>query len=486
MDRRNFCKTGLLTTASVGFKGSVVGKEAVKRKCPNLLYIFPDEMRGSAMGFVGEEAVITPNLDSLAKESLVLTHSASNYPVCVPYRTMFMSGKYPFKNGVRVNCFCDGREMKDDIVWWSDIVGKHGYEMGYLGKWHITKPISNYRGKKIRGAAKKWLPENKAHGFKHWFVETNNHHMHNTYVRYDKPWQSERCNKWSVEYETDLAIDFLKNSNGSIRDPEKPFVLVISFNPPHSPYEQVPNRYRDMYDKDVEKLCTGYADIPAKDKRWGKYYRKHVRSYYGCITGVDDNVGRILRCLKELDLEDDTIVIFTSDHGNCLGRHNKITKNIHYEESMRTPFMIRWPGRIKPRKDDLLLSTPDLYPTILELLGLKDYTPNDLDGVSYAKSFLGGKQKRPTSQIYMYIKEPNGDVRFGRRGVRTHRYTLMLERMPRNRLSGELFDNLADPYQMKNLIKTESKLAQKLIDEELIPWMVKYKDPFVLPKLDEL
>ena len=114
-------------------------------------------------------------------------------------------------------------------------------------------------------------------------------------------------------------------------------------NPPHMPYKLVPQKYVDVYkDKSLEEL-SGRPNIPAADTKMGKLYRNNIRHYYAMITGVDEQFGRILDALKQQGLEEDTIVVFTSDHGNCLGIHNQIAKNNRYEESMRVPFLIRYP-----------------------------------------------------------------------------------------------------------------------------------------------
>ena len=493
--RRKFCKNSIIAGAGLSIVGcTTTSKTPKSKKAPNLLFIYPDEMRGSAMGFLNEEPVKTPVLDKLASESLVLPQAVSNYPVCVPFRTTMMSGKYPFKNGVKVNCFTDKKEMDDSMVWWTDCLKQRNYDIGYLGKWHISMPIKSYEGRKLTYNEGVWLSPEKRHGIGWWHIHTNNNHQHNTYVHYDKkPWETEKRDQWTVEYETDLALEYLKNDDNKYRDSNKPFSLIISYNPPHTPYNNVPKKYKDIYKTDdIETFCKDFPNIPPKNERWGKFYRNSIQGYYGAISGVDENVGRILKCLKEQGLEDNTIVIFTSDHGTCIGRHNKITKNVAYEESMRIPFIIKWPEMIKPRHDNLLISTADIYPTILELMGYKKDTPTDIDGTSYAPLFLGAKQKRPTSQIYMHIKEPEGNTKWGRRGVRTQTHTLFIEKWPakngetKNHVECYLFDRSKDPYQLDNLTKKQPEMVAKLIETELKPWMKDINDPFIVPPMEQL
>jgi arylsulfatase A-like enzyme len=186
-----------------------------------------------------------------------------------------------------------------------------------------------------------------------------------------------------------------------------------------------------------------------------------------------------LQCLKEEGLEEETIVVFTSDHGNCLGIHNQVTKNNHYEESMRIPFLIRWTGRIQSRKDDLLLSVPDLYPTFLDLLGLKEKIPADVEGVSRASLFLDGEGSRPRSQPYIWI--PYGMPEWGHRGVRTRRYTLMISRMPGQPDEIVLHDNIKDPFQLENIASRSPETVRQLANQELDPWLRKTGDTWKLP-----
>jgi arylsulfatase A-like enzyme len=273
-----------------------------------------------------------------------------------------------------------------------------------------------------------------------------------------------------------MAIKYINNEDGAYRDGDKPFALVVSMNPPHMPYKAVPQRYVDMYeDKTVEELC-GRGNIPAADKRWGKYYRNNIRHYFAMISGVDDQFGRIMKALREKGLDDNTIVVFTSDHGNCLGIHNKISKNNHYEESMRVPFIIRWPGRIRAGRDDLLLSTPDIYPTLLDLMGLAGDIPSQVEGSNYAGLFRTGRGRRPSSQLYMWC--PTGKDAWGQRGVRTGQYTLMIDKRPNKPTKYVLHDNVNDPYQLKNAAGQMPEVVKELSDE-LTRWLEKTKDPWL-------
>ncbi len=453
-------------------------------KRPNLLIVFPDQMRGQAMGFLNEEPVKTPTLDRFASEGLVLDNVSATYPLCSPFRAMLMTGRYPHANRVTANCTSRTApynvELQASDRCWSDILKDRGYSLGYIGKWHLDAPHEPYIDcYNNEGATKwnEWCPPDRRHGFDFWYA-------YGTYDRHNRPmyWRTDAAreeyhfvDQWGPEHEADLAIEYLHNADGTYRDPDRPFGLVVSMNPPHMPYDLVPERYVQRYeDLNVSDLCLR-PNVPEAGTEWGDYYRDNIRHYFAMITGVDAQFGRILGALEEAGLAEDTIVVFTSDHGNCLGIHNHIAKNNHYEESIRVPFIIRWPGRIPHRRDDLLLSAPDLYPTLMNLMDLDEDIPETVEGSNYADILLGGEGSRPTSQLYMKV-DPQRPAE-GMRGIRTGRYTLVVEK------EGDcqriiLHDNVEDPYQLRDIAKDRPELVSDLL-EALNHWLRRTNDPWI-------
>ncbi len=488
LDRREFLKRSGISLAGAALAPSLFQgcSKTASQKPPNLLIVFPDQMRAHSQGFMQEDPVLTPILDRFADESLVLTEAVSNYPVCSPFRGMFMTGKYPHANGVLANCNTNGTEhgyeLRQDEHCWSDILRDKGYSLGYIGKWHLDGPRKPYvecYNNREDFAWNEWCPPERRHGFDHWYAYgTYDQHMKPMYWKTDAGRDGAHwVDQWGPEHEADQAIRYLRNEGGSLRNPDSPFALVVSMNPPHMPYDQLPDRYVERYgEKTLEELCNR-PNIPPAGTRWGDYYRKHIRNYLAMTTGVDEQFGRILAALEAQGLEQDTIVLFTSDHGNCLGIHDQVSKNNHYEESMRIPFMLRWPGQIDAGRDDLLLSVPDIYPTLLDLMGFADSVPVDVQGRSCAGLFRTGSGERPNSQPYLWI--PYGQPGWGRRGVRTHRHTLMLSRMPDQPDEAVLHGNLEDRFQLLNLAETDSPLIDQLLKDELIPWLESTGDPWM-------
>lgn len=454
-------------------------------KTPNLLIVFPDQLRGQAMGFMGTEPVITPHLDAFAAESLILTDAVSNFPICSPARASLMSGKYPFGHGViqNNNSFSAkyGYELAATEKCWSDVLKDKGYNLGYIGKWHLDNPYEPYLDCSNNESEKKWnewTSPDKRHGFDYWYAYgTYNEHLKPLYWTTNaKREDFHYKDQWGPELEADKTIAYLKNEDGVLRDANKPFAVVVSMNPPHSPYSQVPEKYRQFY-KDIPlDDLTKRPNIPKEGTKYGDFYRKNIKDYYAMITGVDEQFGRIIQALKDTDLDENTIVLFLSDHGNCLGIHNVASKDYHYEESMVIPFIVRWPKMIKPRKDSLLLSMPDIYPTILDMMGFKEDIPDDVEGTSYAENFLTGKGERPDSQLYMYTYYGEPDM--GRRGIRTNRYTMMMSKRNNEPDQLELFDNHNDPYQLSNIAETDiitvgqlTKRLKALLKKRNDPWI---------------
>jgi len=463
----------------------LLGASAKEKQAPNLIFVFPDQMRGQAMGFLGEEKVKTPVLDQFASESIYFSNAISNYPVCSPTRAMIMSGQYPHHNKVIANCTNLtaplGCELPESTRCWSDVLKDQGYSLGYIGKWHLDSPHEPFiPTSNNKGDVKwnEWCPPERRHGFDYWYA-------YGTYDMHLRPmyWDTNDSrdgfkyyDEWGPEHEANKAIEYITNTNGKFRKNGNPFALVVSMNPPHTPYNQVPQKYKDLYrDVAVESLISK-PNIPAAGTQWGDLYRQNIKDYYACISGVDEQFGRILQALKDKGLDENTIVVFTSDHGNCIGIHDESTKNNPYEEAMRVPLMIRYPGKLKPHHDDLLISTPDLYPTLLGLMGFASSIPDEVDGVNFSSYLITGKGEKPSSQWYMRID--GGKPDYGLRGVRTDRYTFVINQINDIDKKILLFDREKDPYEMNNISAQNPKLVQDL-SLILKTWLTKYKDPWI-------
>lgn len=456
---------------------------------PNLLILIADQWRGEALGFLHEDPVMTPHLDSLAQHSLVLNNFISNYPVCSPARAMLMSGQYPFTNHVYGNCNSRDAPYKIELsaktVCWSDILKANGYSMGYIGKWHLTSPHAPYiPSYNNEGDVKwnEWTPPDERHGFDYWY-------SYGTYDKHLRPmyWSTDAgrmdfhfVDEWEPQHDVDKAIEYLENKNGKYRKEGDPFGLVVSMNPPHTIYTQLPDKYYDLYKNIPLDSFLNDPDIPPAGTPMGDNYRKNIRRYYAAITGDDDQIGRVLATLNRLGLEDNTIVLFISDHGNCVGKHNEITKNNIYEESLRVPFILYWKGHVTARIDsECLMSYPDIYPTLLDMMGLKSKIPASVEGESRAHYLLTGKGAYPRLQYFMGNIHA-ADSTSGFRGVRTQQFKLAFQKEEKGEINKYLFNLTEDPYEMHNLYgSTGSSGIIDSLRNSLITWLKKTNDPFL-------
>ena len=482
----NFCFAAIASTLyQLPVQATAVSDNSGNER-PNLLVIMADQFRGDAFSFRGKEAVKTPHFDSFVREAVVCTQAVSGYPVSSPARGMFLSGAYPHKNGVITNCQSESAvqdvELREDLTCWSDVLHSEGYHTAYIGKWHLDKPVKPFidcYNNKGEMAWNEWCPPHRRHGFDYWVA-------YGTYDWHLKPmyWNSQAgredfyyVNQWGPEYEADLAIHYLDSIKGS----DQPFAMMVSMNPPHTGYELVPDNYKELYKGlNVDSVVAAMPHLRNADQKYVDYFKKSLPDYYACISGVDEQFGRIIEALKRNGMFDHTIVVFVSDHGDSMGMHENIGKNIFYEEAMRVPFMISWGDKLSPRVDqDLLLSVEDFCPTILSLMGLEDKIPSSVQTRNLSKQILGSREDMPEYQLYMLYSQVDAtgkNPETGARGIRNERYTYAV-RFKEGEITGEyLFDRKHDPYQMNNLAGKEIKLAGKL-RKALVQMLADAEDP---------
>ena len=455
---------------------------AQNQKSPNLVFIMADQWRGDALGCLGKEPVKTPNLDKLASEGVNLTNAVSSYPVSSPARGMLMTGMYPMHSKVIGNCNSNtapyGVELPEDARCWSDVLKSQGYATAYIGKWHLDAPYQPYvntSNNKGQVAWNEWCPPERRHGFDHWIAYgTYDQHLKPMYWNTKTPRDSfYYVNQWGPAYEADRAIEYL---NGR-KDSDQPFAMVVSMNPPHTGYDLVPDKYKEMYkDLDVEALCARFPNLPKKGTKYGNFFRESVRDYYACMTGVDENIGRIVEQLKKNGQFNNTIIVFTSDHGDSMGMHDRIGKDIYYEEAMRVPMIISWPNRLKPRTDqNTMMAFADLYPTLLSMMGFQKEIPAEVQTFDLAKELLSGKERKELAQPYYFVQYDNPAT--GYRGLRTATYTFAVHARDGKPDQIILFNRAKDPYEMNNLAEAEPKLVKRLT-HQLKTFLSRTNDPF--------
>jgi len=435
MDRRNFLKRSLGGAALAALAAKGAGASSAK---PNVLFIQPDQHRGAIMGCAGDTRIRTPNLDKLAKEGIRFTRCASSSPVCSPCRGTFQTGLYPYMHGVvKNNLLLD----PPDTEYIGDIFSEAGYATGYIGKWHLdgfTPKVSV--GGYIR-------PGWRRRGYQEWHGYQKSHEYFNV-------WQFDESQEppvkvrvkgydWEPAWQTDVMLEFAQRHGGA----GKPWMFYLGYGPPHLP-EQCHDALKNHYSAadlslppDVEGRFA--PEVEAK-------LRRTIQTYYGQVEALDVEVGRVLAGLKALGQDENTIIAYTSDHGDHLGSHassKKVRgKSTPYATAFRVPLIIRWPKGISPRVAcEALVSTVDIPPTMLELAGLP--VPWKMQGDSMAGWCTEGKgPENPGIFIALADWQAVWDGRY-----------IYCPHAPYN----ILYDHENDPYEMKNLIERPEAEGEK-------------------------
>ena len=378
-------------------------------KKPNLLFIFADQWRRDAMGFMKKDEVITPNIDSFAEEALSFDNAMSACPLCSPNRATMFTGKYPISHGVWTNCKngLNNVFLKEEEITLMDVLKNNGYTTGYIGKWHLDLPESNLV-ENPKSGARDWdaytPPGKKRHGVDYWYsYGAYDHHLEPHY--WNDSEEMIQVKQWSVEHETDRALEFIDKNK------ENPFALIVSWNPPHTPLDLVPQKYVDIYAGKKFKvnpnvLLTDVTDhtesVNPRLNFTDDEYQEIMRKYFAAVTGVDENFGRLLQKLKDDGLYDDTIIVLTADHGELLCAHRLWSKHVWYEESVAVPFIIKYGDRYIKGRTESVLNGVDIMPTILSLMGLP--IPNTVEGVDLKEVILTGDKKENYAILSAYTR----------------------------------------------------------------------------------
>lgn len=430
---------------------------ATAPKKPNILYVFSDQWRACDHGYTGNADVQTPNIDRLASQSVNFTHAVSGIPVCCPHRASLLTGKYPLTHGLYLNDLSLAPEHRSVAHCLNDA----GYTTGWIGKWHVDGQ-----------GRESFTPPERRQGFAYWrTLECTHDYNHSRYYG-DSP-EAQYWKGYDAIEQTKDAQEYLTRYASS--DTESPFALFLSWGPPHAPYHTAPDRYRELFD---DKDLTLRANVPeeAKEQALVDY-----RGYYAHMAALDDCLGNLLKTLDETGLAENTIVVYTSDHGDMMHSRGAMKKQQPWDESLRVPFLIRWPEKLanEPKEIDMPLDTPDIMPTLLGLVGAD--IPGEVEGIDRSGVILGSEQPDADHAALITCISPFGQWDRSKGGkeyrvVRTTRYTYCRD------LAGPwlLYDNEADPFQMDNLVGQSAhvKLQQRL-DAHLNTLLAKTRDEFL-------
>ena len=405
---------------------------------PNVVFLLTDQWRLQALGYAGNTQVQTPNIDRLARESFNFKHAISGYSVCCPWRASFLTGQYPLTHGVIVNDV----PISSEPIGLGEAFKREGYNTAFIGKWHVDgHGRSNY------------IPPERRLGFDTFqALECTHDYNQSAYYDDDDP-AMRHWDGYDVFAQTEAAQQFIQS-----QCEDRPFMLVLSWGPPHNPYETAPQAYREMYEASEIALRPNVpAEMADEAREW-------LAGYYAHCSAIDRSVADIVATLDELELAEDTVLVFASDHGDMLGSQGTERKQKPWEESIRVPFLLRYPAKYgrEAREVDPFLNAHDIMPTLLGVCGVP--IPPTVEGRDFSAALRGEEVESEGALLACF--HPFGEWHRGiggreYRGIRTARYTYC------RALDGPwlLYDNETDPYQLENLVdRPEYADAQSELD----------------------
>lgn len=423
-------------------------------KHPNVIYILTDQWRAEALGYAGDPNVKTPNLDAFSQKAVNFSNAVSVCPVCTPYRASLLTGRYPTTTGM----FLNDAYLPAEEICLPEIYKSQGYKTAYFGKWHLD------------GHGRlDFTPPERRQGFDYWMALECSHD-YNDMPYYDN--DSPEMKKW--EGYSPFALS--KASQEYITrnyESDQPFFMFVSFATPHFPHRTALEKYKELYQSDKLKLN------PNVPKEIQEKVRKELVGYYAHCTATDEAIGELLDKLNELHLMENTIVVFTSDHGEIMGAHgiNVTQKQVPFIESVNVPFLISLPDNpLQGKKIEMPITTPDISATLLSLSGLD--VPESFEGRDFSQVATGKKKSKDQPALYMCVSSfarVKKQFKKEYRAIKTEKYTYIKD------ISGAwfLFDDENDPYQMNNLAgKPEYADIQKKLDKELISELDHINDDF--------
>lgn len=420
---------------------------------PNIILVISDQFRADNLGCMGLNPMnLTPNLDAMARGGVLFRSAICNQPVCAPARATIFTGQYPEKHGVWRN----GPALRPDTVTLAGLLRNEGYTANYIGKWHLAPNGGTISPGPV-------APQQRGGFLDHWegsnLLEFTSHGFEGEL--YDNDGRPIRFNDtYRTDFMTDRAVRFLRNPG------TKPFLLVLSYLETHHqndidrfvPPRKYENQFRDFFvPQDLRPLAGSWPH--------------QLADYYGCVAGIDDAMGTILGTLKQQGLEDNTIVVFTSDHSCHFKTRNTEYKRSPHESSIHIPLIIRGPGFRGPAQIQELVSQVDLSPTLLAAVGAA--IPSSMQGRSFLP-LVKGENPEWRNEVYFRMSEfVTG------RAIRTPQYTYAVSAPKRpgwqpvaesdSFVEYILYDLFADPFQHTNLAgHADSRIVEEKMRGRLL------------------
>ncbi len=481
MYRKNY---GLLSILAIVFlmvscKTPQATSQVKEKQRPNIIYIMADDLTTqaiSAYGGIYKDIAPTPNMDRIAREGMLFQGVMCTNAICGPSRAAILTGDLSHLNGYYKNE--KGGQFDANKWTFPQEFQANGYQTSLFGKWHLgSEPV---------GFDEYMFHANSGQQGKYWNPVYN---YNGTEVK---------KKGYATNITTDTALSWLENK----RNPDKPFLMLLQFKAPHRPWEpdkkyetlwdDIDLPYPSTFDDDYQgrELTAGDTEMtmdylsrrdmklkrpdglsPQERIKWDFYgakkgqivqpegmtaeegkkwrYQRYIKDYLACVKSVDDNIGRVLDYLKKHDLEDNTVIVLTSDQGFYLGDHGFFDKRFIYEESLRMPFIVRYPALVKAGSVNTnIISNIDFAPTFLDLANIS--THHKMQGKSFAPLLAGKKIQWDDAIYYHYYEWPFWHHVQPHYGIRTKRFTLA--HFYYNIDVWELYDLEKDPHEMHNVI----------------------------------
>lgn len=411
---------------------------------PNIIFIFSDQQRYDTLGCYGQEIDVTPNIDKMAKEGIVFEHAFTNQPLCGPARAILQTGLY----STETSCYRNGISLPVSDKNIANYFSKNGYEVAYIGKWHLASTIGRSKDFKLKrmNYMTKPIPFELRGGYKDYWLASDllefTSHAYEGHL-FDSNMNKIEFQGYRVDCLTDFALKYL-NSRNKI----KPFFLFLSYLEPHQQNDlnifQGPDGSKEKF-KDYKVP----RDLENTEGDW----RENFPDYLGCCNSIDKNVKRILDKLKESDLEENTIIFYCSDHGcHFRTRTWEYKRNCH-ESSVRIPLIVKGPGFEGGTRISQLVSLIDIPPTLLKCGGIE--VPNHMKGTPL-QDLVMGKINNWQEEVFIQISE----TQVGR-AIRTKKWKYSVKAPKKDGILHSkadiyeeefLYDLENDPYEKRNLV----------------------------------
>lgn len=451
--------------------------QAEEPRRPNILFIYTDDQAPTAVGALGNDEIKTPHIDRIFREGATLVNAFTTTPVCSPSRASLMTSRYGSEVKITewLNPRSDKHGLPARLLTWPELLQKAGYKTGLVGKWHLGLAAEH-------------------HPTKHGYDEFSGFLAGGTSPKdpvIEHAGETKKRAGFTADVLTDYALDFID------RHANREFALSLHYRAPHAAW--LPVREEDW--APYESLQATLPDPDVPDLNVAKI-RKQTREYYASVSSVDRNVGRLLDLLEAKKIADNTVVIFTSDHGYHVGHHGLWFKgNAQHQrtklppqewphippkqrpnlldQALRVPTAIRWPKVVKPNtKIDQTVSNLDWFPTLLAIAGVNAPADTTIRGDDFSP-ILRGETIEWNNDLYAEYSMKYG-AQTHMRGWRTPNWKLMIDFNNEGR--GEMYDLANDPREKKNLFKSKDETAVKIRKEltaRIRQQMQKIGDPVI-------